>query len=375
MTNILVIDCFKQVKGAGKSIGIYNLALNLVRRMAAKNEAVPDDNKKKIIVFGNRYNREDFDVDGIEFVEIQKNPLNKLYCVWWELFAVSAMAKRYHADRILFPRGYASLLHRTQEYIIIHDMIPFYYNEHFPNYFNKLENFYIMWRLKASAKSADAVITISQASKQDILKYAKIDEKKITVINNGANPMPDMELKESNEEYLIAITSGLPHKNATGIIESYIEYTKRCENPLPIKIIGISATYLDECKVPIDDSLRNKITCIKYIEKNEDLYQMIHGAKAFLFLSLIEGFGFPPVEAMQLGTPVICSDTSSLPEVAGRAVHYVNPQNPEQVADMICKVLNTSTDIHEMIKRGKENVERFSWEKIEKAYWEKLFED
>lgn len=365
MTNVLVIDCFKQVKGAGKSIGIYNLALNLVKKLAAENR----EKAKKILVFGNKYNRADFDVEGIEFIEIDKNPLNKLYCIWWELFQVSVMAKRYKADKVVFPRGYASILHRTQEYVIIHDMIPFYYHEHFPTYFNKLENFYIMWRLKASAKSADAVITISEASKKEIMKYAKVSADKITVINNGYNPIPDMEFQKSDEEYLIAITSGLPHKNAEGIVKSYEAYYHRTENPLPLTIIGIAD--IDKYQMP--QEIKDKITCIRYVERNEDLYQLIYGAKVFLFLSLVEGFGFPPIEAMQLGTPVICSNRSSLPEVAGEAAFYVNPEDYEEVAQMLVQVLGKTHDTEAMIAYGKRNVERYSWDKIGTLYWNKLF--
>ncbi len=155
----LVIDCFKQVKGAGKSIGIYNLARHLVWELAGKQNA-KQSGQNEIIVLGNSYNRKDFDVAGVTFIEIKKNPLSKLTCIKWELFDVSLLAKKLGADKVLFVRGYASMLHLTKEYVIIHDMIPFYYHEHFKGYFNRLENFYIMRRLKASARHADKVITI-----------------------------------------------------------------------------------------------------------------------------------------------------------------------------------------------------------------------
>lgn len=370
MTDILIIDCFKLVKGAGKSIGIYNLALNLVRRLGHRNIT----EQKRIIVFGNRYNRKDFEVEGVEFVEIERNPHNKLYLVWWELFAVSNMASKYKADLILFPRGYASILHRTRECIIIHDMIPFYYHEHFKDYFNKLENAYILWRLKASARSADGVITISEASKADILKYAKVSPDKITIINNGYNPIPPMDFGEPSRDYLVAITSKLPHKNALGIVKSYECYCKRVEEPLPIKIIGLAKENLDALGCDLSDKARKGIECIGYIDSNEVLYKTIHDAKVFVFLSLIEGFGFPPIEAMSLGTPVICSGISSLPEVAGEGAYYVDPTDYEGVADMIVKVTSSCEDCQEMIEKGLSNIERFSWDKVEEKYWNRLFD-
>ena len=362
----LIIDCFKLVKGAGKSIGIYNLAQNLVKELAKEK----DCSKNEIVVLGNSHNKADFEMEGIQFVEIRKNPLNKLTCIFWELFEVSLLAKKMGADKVLFPRGYASMLHLTKEYVIIHDMIPFYYHEHYPDYFNKLENFYIMWRLKASAKKADKVITISEASRQDIMKYSHTDETKIIVINNGYNPIEAKEYRESEQDYLIAVTSALPHKNAEGIVRSYERYCNLVKNPVPLKIVGIS----DIAQYGLGKEIAANITCIRYVEKNDDLYQLIYGARAFLFLSLVEGFGFPPIEAMQLDTPVICSDRSSLPEVAGDAAVLVNPENYEEVADAINSVITNRIDTHELCGKGTENVKRFAWEKSGSKYREVLFE-
>ena len=359
----IIIDCFKLVKGEGKSIGIYNLALNLVRELAK------DSMGNEIIVFGNSYNKHDFDIEGITFCMNGKNPLNKLNLIIWELFGVSVAAKKLKADKILFPRGYASMLHLTKEYVIIHDMIPFYYHEHYPGYFNKLENFYIMWRLKASARHADKVITISEASKRDIIKYSETDEKKVAVIHNGCNAIDSITDEKQGESYIIAVTSMLPHKNAEGIIRSYEKYCDMEAEPLPLTIIGIDdAARFD----PTDKAARN-MTCIKYIEDDRELHRLIHGAKVFLFLSFIEGFGFPPIEAMQLGTPVICSNTSSLPEVAADAAVYVDPRDYVQTARSIAKLINDTKKAEELCDKGKANIKRFSWQKTGEQYRQELF--
>lgn len=362
----LVIDCFKLVKGVGKSIGIYNLACHLVQELARGNCQMDNE----IIVLGNAYNRLDFAVKGIHFIEIKKNPLDKKDCVVWELFQVSVLAKKLGADKVLFPRGYASMLHLTKEYVIIHDMIPFYYHKHFPKYFNRLENFYIRWRLKASARKADKVITISEASKQDILKYAQIDDKRITVIYNGYNPIIEGDYKQTDKQYIAAMTSELPHKNADYILKSYNAYCCAVKNPLPLIIIGLK----DLSQYQLHQKAEANITCIPYIEKDEDLYRLIGGAKVFLFLSLVEGFGFPPIEAMQLGTPVICSNTSSLPEVVGDGAVCVPVTDCSKVSDAIINIVSRKIDVVELCQKGKANVERFNWEKTGKKYREVLFE-
>lgn len=365
----LVIDCFKQVKGAGKSIGIYNLARHLVCALAEKQisrgNAGADNGKNEIIVLGNSHNRGDFDVEGVTFIEIDKNPLNKIVCIKWELFDVSMLAKKLGADKVLYPRGYASLLHRTKEYVIIHDMIPFYYDEHYKGYFNRLENFYIMWRLKASARHADKVITISEASKRDIIKYAHADGARISVINNGYNRIKESAFAPGEHDYIVAVTSSLPHKNAKGIAAAYAKYREIAENPLPLTIIGVESV----------DEPEEGVTCIKYVDKDEEMHRLLHNAKAFLFLSLVEGFGFPPIEAMQLKTPVVCSNLSSLPEVVGDAALLVNPRDMSEVANALIRVTTDDAYAQELVAKGLKNAERFNWEKTGDRYREVLFDE
>lgn len=369
----LVIDCFKLVKGAGKSIGIYNLALNLVRNLAMQ-EQKKANCQNTIIVLGNALNQKDFDVPGIHFLEIRnKNPLNKCTCILWELFEVSFYAKKLRADRVLFPRGYAPVLHWTKESVIIHDMIPFYYHEQFPGYLNRLENFYIMWRLRASARGADDVITISEASKRDIMRYSKVSPEKITVIYNGCNAIscPDEELNAPNTDggYIIANASALPHKNAAGIVKSYEWYCQMTDQPLPLTIVGI------DCIDPFvgSSAVSDRITCIKYIESNEAFHKLIREARLFVFLPLIEGFGFPPIEAMQLGTPVICSDTSSLSEVVGDAALCVPPKDYEKAAQAVLKLAADGTLRSQLRESGYANVKRFSWDETGEKYRKVLF--
>ena len=362
---ILIIDCFKLVKGAGKSIGIYNLALNLVRNLVDEKKVTTDKAIKdtRIMVFGTEHNAVDFDMEGVEFVVMKYNPFNKLFCIFWELFLVSFYAKKYNADKIVYPRGFSSMLHLTKENIIVHDMIPFYYDKHYPGYFNKLENFYIMWRLKASVKHCDKVITISQASKQDILEYTHVRPDKIEVINNGCNLIKPVENQKQN--YFVAITSGLPHKNAEGIVKSYEAYYKLADNPLPLKIIGIT-----DCEnYQLAPEIKENITCYKYIASNEEMHKLIADARAFLFLSLVEGFGFPPLEAMQLKTAVICSGITSLPEVVGEAAILVNPEDYMDVASKMNMLVKDEALQDELIQKGIQNVERFSWDKIIRRYW------
>lgn len=370
----IVIDCFKQIKGLGKSIGIYNVALNLIKNLVTeKNRTInPEIRCSELIVLGNDRNREDFDIDGVNFIVVPKlDPTNKMHCIYWELFGVSRMCKKLKADRILFPRGYCGLTHPVYDIVLIHDMIPFYYHEHFPDFFHKVENAYIMNRLKASAKSAKKVVTISKASKEDIIKYCYIDGNKISIIHNACNDLDYHEGKcvQANL-YLCAITSNLPHKNAKGLLAGYAEYYQFSTDPLDLVVIGIEDTSCYE----IPDEIRNHIICYKFIKNNRELYRIIGNSKIFLFLSLVEGFGLPPIEAMQLKVPVICSNTSSLPEVVGKAAILVDPKQPKDIADAINRLQHDENLQEVLVSEGQKNIERFSWESRAKRYWEVLLE-
>lgn len=391
----LVIDCFKQVKGAGKSIGIYNLAKSITGHLGEraleekekKGQAGRKDNSDAIIVLGNAHNREEFDVPGVTFIEVKGNPLNKLYCILWELFLVKKYAKRYQADRILFPRGYRPAGRkgsigicrggrRIKDTILIHDLIPFYYDKHYPGFFNRLENAYIMYRLKVSIKKADRVITISEYSKKDILDKVPGCGRKIKVIHNGLNDVSyDTGKKEEGTgkgkgDYIVAMTSGLPHKNARGVLKAYEAYYRKAQNPLRLVVIGIEDTSFYE---EMESEAAAHVECHKFFQGFDVMCRVAAGAKAYLFLSYVEGFGFPPLEAMQLGVPVVCSCRSSLPEVVRDAGILVEPDNAGEAALALIKVTEDETLREELIRKGYENIRRFSWESRTELYWRELF--
>lgn len=279
-------------------------------------------------------------------------------------------------------------------------MIPFYYHEHYPEVFNKLENWYIMHRLKVSMKKADRIITISDYSKKDILDKVPGCEKKIAVINNGFNDV-SYEKKENGEaagnaadagrsgaggtdNYIVAMTSALPHKNAKGVLKAYEAYYQKVaaesgasdgagvqgQAPLELVVIGIGDTHFYP---EMSEEAAAHVTCYKFIEKFDDMCRIVAGAKAYLFLSYVEGFGFPPLEAMQLGLPVVCSNRSSLPEVVADAGLLVEPDDLDGVTKALIQATTNGELRQELIKKGYENIKRFSWDSRTDLYWKELF--
>lgn len=376
----LVIDCFKLVKGSGKSIGIYNVARDLVNQMAKSDELSKKDG---IVVIGSKYNREDFDIAGVKFLEVHYNPKNKIFCILWELLIVPRFLRKLNADCALFPRGFApfkALMKGIKSYVIVHDMIPFYYDKYHHGVLNPVENFYIMWRLKASSKSATKVITVSESSKEDIMKIANVNSDKVKVIYSGCPKIDFEAVNESKKnislpegKYISAITSMLPHKNAVGIIESYKAYYKKSENPMDMLVIGLENTD----SFDIDKETASHIICHKFFEKDSDMQAAIAKSQLFLFLSKKEGFGFPPVEAMKLSVPVITSGASSLEEIVTNngeaAALIVDPDDYEAVADKLLLLENDQKLSNELIVKGSKNANRFRWSIAVHKYIETVF--
>lgn len=373
----LVIDCFKLVKGQGKSIGIYNLAKNLTRHLAETNQN--REHCEEIVVLGNEYNRKDFEVPGVRFIQVKGNPLSRLSYTLWELFGVVSAVKKAGGDRVLFPRGYRPLFYRGKDIVIIHDLIPFFYDRHFPGVLNRVENAYIMNRLKASIRHAYRVVTISEYSMKEMEEICPDCGKRTRVIYNGINPVPCSEVPSSLKPegpYLYAGVSALPHKNALGVLKTYEAYFKaeirEGKNPARLVIIGIDSPESIPGGEVLSPQAAEYVTCCCYIESGEEMHSLLAGASAFLFLSLIEGFGFPPLEAMQLGVPVICSNRSSLPEVIGDAGLLTDPDDIDGTVSCIRRLLGDEALRKELIEKGYENVKRFDWDSRIERYWEVL---
>lgn len=350
----LGVDCAKLVKGTSKSIGIYNVASAIVQGLAGR---LKDDT---LVVIGNDSNKEDFDIDGVEFHPVNLDINSNKELLKWELFKVNSVIKQLELDSILFPRGFNSIMCPVRNAVIIHDMIPFYYHENFPKVFNPIKNGYVMWRLKASAKSADVVITDSEYSKKEITRFVPSAKNKTKVITIGYDDISQYSGGTSGYgDYFFGITSRLPHKNAGGLVKAYVRYCEIAKNPYKLVLAGVPSE--DALGFEIPGHLKDKIVFNKFLD-DKDFYGLMLGAKGMVFVPFIEGFGIPPLEAMSCGIPVVCSGVTSLPEVAGNAAALVKPDDVEDIALAMKKVSEDEEYRKLLVSRGYENVKRFAWE-------------
>ena len=238
--------------------------------------------------------------------------------------------------------------------------------------------------LPRTLKNADKIIAISQNTKDDLIKHFNIPEEKIRVIYLAANKsyklLPKEEINKIkikynlNYSFILYVGTLEPRKNIVRLIEAF--YKARNENSINHKLVftGRKGWKYENIFNKIKElNLEKDIIFTGYVS-DEDLPALYNTADLFVYPSIYEGFGLPPLEAMACGTPVITSNVSSLPEVVGNAGIMVNPYNVNELADKITEVLTNEELKKELSQKGLERAKLFSWEKCAKETME-VFEE
>jgi len=226
--------------------------------------------------------------------------------------------------------------------------------------------------LKHSLKHTTKIISISYSTKRDITEYFKIPEEKIEVIHLGVDedykPLPENEIEKIKQKYnlnypfILYVGTLEPRKNIPTLLKAYYKLKKQ---GLPYKLVITGKKgwkYRNIFELINRLNLQREVVFTGYVPR-EDLPALYNAADLFVYPSLYEGFGLPPLEAMACGTPVITSNTSSLPEVVGNAGIMVNPYDVNGLAKAMYEVLTNDGLREELRKRGLERAKMLSWKK------------
>lgn len=241
----------------------------------------------------------------------------------------------------------------------------------FPAYFKKQDLYQLKNWSAYSVKQAQKIITISNSSKRDLIKHYQLEEEKIKVIYPGFDKdrfNPNLSESRAVEivhkyglmnPYILFVGTLQPRKNLIKLVEAF----EKLGN-YELVIVGKKGWIYDETIKRINSSAcKNKIKLLGFV-KDLDLPYLYKKASCFVLPSLYEGFGIPVAEAMSVGTPVVISDNSSLPEVAGDAGILINPKDLNSIKCGLEKALTLNTaEKEDIIRKGLEQVKKFSWEK------------
>lgn len=221
-------------------------------------------------------------------------------------------------------------------------------------------------RLKQVCQKAAKIITISQSTKNDLIKGLDLSASKIKVIYPGKTEFKNFGILPKEIEpksYILAVGTIEPRKNLISLFRAYVRLPLNLQNQYPLVIAG-GKGWNDSAifKTVHELGIERKINFLGFVS-DEVLGKLYKEAAVFVYPSLYEGFGLPIIEAMQFGTPVITADTSSMPEAAGNAALIIKPKNINAIAKAIENILIDKKLRHQLSQKGLVQAKKFSWEK------------
>ena len=314
-------------------------------------------------------------VQGIVVPPPARHPL--LWYAWYEFSLPRAIAK-HRADLFFSPDGYMPLNLKIPTLIAIHDInfhhrpqdLPcasrIYYNRYFPRF----------------ALKADRIVTVSEFSKKDIADNYHVEQDKIDVVYNGVNetysPIPPDIARQTRQSltggvpYFIFVGSMHPRKNIGRLLLAFDRFKKT--HPRPFKLVIIGGKMFKTAGVDRIYRNMNHGSDVVFNERLQpDKLRNVLGASAGLtFVSLYEGFGIPLLEAMRCDVPILASNVTSMPEVAGKAALYTDPTNVSSIAEGM-RLLATDKELrNKLVALGRTRSSDFSWDLTAGRLWSSL---
>lgn len=224
--------------------------------------------------------------------------------------------------------------------------------------------------IKSSCRWAQKIIAVSKNTKKDLTRLYKVPEEKIRVVYEGY----DLELKNKNEKlkiseslrgekYLLFVGRLEERKNICGIIEAFEILKYKHNVPHKLVLAGKFGYGEGDIRNKIEDSRYKEDIILPGYISDEEKWELMKHADAFLFPTFYEGFGLPILEAQNLGTPVVTSDVSSMPEIAGNGAVLVNPKDSADIAEAVYGLISYEVGKNVIIENGYKNAKRFSWDK------------
>jgi glycosyltransferase involved in cell wall biosynthesis len=267
-------------------------------------------------------------------------------------------------DVLFVPAHTIPLVNPKKTVVTVHD-IGF---EHFPDLYKWPDKLYHKFTIRFIKKFADQILTVSDYSKQDVSKFYKIKSDKIQVVYNGYDSYKYKVLDESErlikDKYILFIGRLEEKKNTARLVEAFINYcTQEGKSELKLVLIGRPGYGFEKIENLIKvRGFEDRVILPGWVE-DDQLPVYLNQAEAFIFPSLFEGFGIPVLEAMACGCPVVCSNTTSLPEAAGEAAIMIDPRDVGAITDSIAKIVG-NTELQEQLRtKGLDRVKDFSWHK------------
>jgi glycosyltransferase involved in cell wall biosynthesis len=280
-----------------------------------------------------------------------------------------ALEMLLHPPDLLFvPAHVLPPIRPRRSLVTIHDLG----HLRFPEAYPPRQRLYHMWATQWNARQATRILADSEATRDDLVQFCKIQETKISVvypafdaqlyqpISDGTRIAETRGRYHLDQEYVIAVGTIQPRKNYARLIEAI---SKLEDETVQLVIVGKKGWLCQETFARVAElKMESRVQFLDYVPA-ADMPALISGARVFAFPSLHEGFGLPILEAQACGTPVVCSITSSLPEAAGDGALLLDPYDVEALTAAVARLIRDEALRSKLIANGLRNLARFSWEK------------
>lgn len=357
----------------GKLDGIGWFTLETLKRITGDH---PDIHF--IFLFDRKYSKEVIFNENITPVILRppaRHPV--LWCYWFQC-RVHAYLKRVGPDLFLSTDGFLPLRSNIPAVTVIHD-INF---EHRPGDLPWLVRKFYRFFFPRFARKASRIVTVSEYSRRDIINQYEVPEDKVDLAYNGVNELYHPITEERAEEvrdfytagapYFVFVGSIHPRKNITNLLKAFQLFKEESRSNFKLIIVGE--------KFFLTRSMEEQLNRMKHKEDviftgrliPEQLNDLLGAAWAMTFVPFFEGFGIPVLEAMKCDIPVIASNVTSLPEIAGDAAIYAEPDSPGSIRDGMIRIVREGGLRRTMIERGRERRKQYSWDHTAEMLWSSI---
>jgi glycosyltransferase involved in cell wall biosynthesis len=307
-----------------------------------------------------------------------KTYLQSRHPLLWYLrfqYQIPRIAKKFRADLFLSTDGWSITDPQINTFNVIHDIefvhrpknIPFLMRTYLNHFFEK------------SARQSIGLATVSEFSKNDMIKAWNIPADKIEVVYNGSNEIykplsssdKDLTIQEITQgmPYFIYVGSLNPRKNIDGMMLAFDRFKQKNQLPHKLVIVGKKMRHEQSAKHVYEKLVSKSDILFIGRQPAELLHKILASAEALVLVSHLEGFGIPIIEAMNCDVPVICSNCTAMPEIAGNAAHLVDPNDIESIAHGYEKLATDPNYRNQLIANGRVQRNKFNWDNSAKKLW------
>jgi glycosyltransferase involved in cell wall biosynthesis len=294
---------------------------------------------------------------------------------YWYGYRLPAAAKKAGAEVLVCPDGFCSLHTKIPQVTVVHDLAFLdqpkaiaashlrFYKRHTPRFIKK----------------SHSVVTVSQYSKEDIIKNYGTSEAKITIVPNAARAIFQPVSWQQREaikaqysaghEYFVYVGSIHPRKNLVNLLKAFSIFKKWQRSDMKLLLCGRLAWQHEAFEESLTTYKHRADVVLMGYQPEATLAQVLAGAYAMVYPSYFEGFGMPVLEAMQCGVPVVTSNTSALPETGGDAALYASPAEPEAIAGEMMRLYKDETLRSALIVKGLARAQTFVWNQSAACLW------